>query len=274
MDIVVCVKQVPISASEGMDPSDHTVVREGVPLILNPADEQALEAGLGLVEACGGSVTVLSMGRLSARDMLSDIGKLGVDRLLLVNDPLFSGSDTFATSRILASVVKKHIPFDLIICGRRALDGETGQTGPELATLLCIPCITNVDSYTKLEEKDVIRCRRVHEEHMEIVDVHLPALLTIHETARLLRRPSLTSLRKAKSLSVDLVNNTSLQLDPAVIGLKGSPTRVVSVSSFQKKTRTCQFFEPKCEAVGKICGEIVRCAREEDADVQVDVADL
>ncbi len=255
MDIAVCMKQVPLSASEGMDSTTHTVIREGVGLIVNPADEHALEAAFTLASQTSGTVSAISMGRLTARDMLKDMGRLGVDRLVLVNDPAFAGSDTYVTAKILCRAITRHVRYDLIICGRRALDGETGQTGPELATMAGIPCITNV---TSIEVVDVgtVRCVRLLEEYRETVTVRLPALVTVCEGMNTLRKPSIATLRKARSVQVEILDNSQLMFEPGEVGLKGSPTTVESVKNLSKTTRTCRFLPTGSEST-KILGAVL-----------------
>ena len=223
MNILVCVKQVPAETDLGMD-ENGTLIRSGAQM-LNTADEAALEAGLRLKGA--GCVTVLTMGRETARPMLLECAQRGAGRLALLSDKAFAGSDTLATARALAAAVRLLGPFDLILCGRRAIDGETGQVPSALAALLDFPVVTNVTSLSADDAQAVVS--RLIETGMEQLNVPLPAVLSLTEYCYSLRLPSLAGMRAAREMSVEVLTLDSLSLDGAECGLSGSPTRVSRV---------------------------------------------
>lgn len=223
--VAVCMKQVPASASIGFDPDTNNLDRSGVATMINPADACALEAALALRDRTGCEVAVLTMGREGAAALLREAVECGATELYLISDPVFAGSDSYATATILAAALKYLGGVDLILCGRRAIDGETGQTGPELATLLSLPCVTNVVAM-ELPGEAMIRCTRLGDARSEKIEVSLPALLAISEGMNRLRPPSIAAMRKARGLSMKKINNRVLQLDVEKVGARGSFTRV------------------------------------------------
>ena len=142
MDIVVCIKQVPDTTEVKIDPKTNTLVRQGVPSIVNPFDKNAIEAGLRLKEKYGGRVTVVSMGPPQANDALKECLAMGADDAVLVSDRAFGGADTLATSYTLAATIRALGHFDVILCGKQAIDGDTAQVGPEMAEHLGITQLT------------------------------------------------------------------------------------------------------------------------------------
>ena len=157
MNIVVCIKQVPGTTEIKIDPETNTLVREGVQSIINPFDAYALEEGVRLRERYGGKVTTISMGPPQAEDALRETISLGADEAVLISDRAFAGSDTWATSYVLAAAVRKLAPFDLIICGERATDGDTGQVGPGVAAFLDLPVLTYVSGLRRVGNGVVVR---------------------------------------------------------------------------------------------------------------------
>ncbi|TWH47880.1 electron transfer flavoprotein subunit beta/FixA family protein [Sporomusa sp. KB1] len=241
MDILVCVKQVPDTSEIRIDPVTNTLIRSGVPSIVNPFDANALEAAVQLKEAHGGSVTVISMGPQQAKNALKECISLGADKAVLISDRLFGGSDTLATSYILANAIKKLGKFDLILCGKQAIDGDTGQVGPEIAEHLGIAQLTYV---AKLEVKgEVITVQREHDEGYEIVEAKLPAVVTVVKSINKPRYPSIKSKLAANKAVIDVITAADLpEINIEKIGLKGSPTKV-------KKT----FTPPRKESGVRIC---------------------
>ena len=231
MRLIVCMKQVPQSAAVEIDPRTHTLIRERTPQIVNPADANALEAALAIRDHMGGEISVLTMGKPSASSLLHQAAALGADHLYLINDNAFAGSDTYATATILCRAIEYIGGGDLILCGRRAIDGETGQVGPELGTLLSIPCVTNVMDIQC--DKQSMVCRRLVEDGEEIIRLPLPALITVCEGINHPRLPSIMGLKKAKGIKINTLSNTRLEIDTAKVGLLGSPTRVI-------RTHRCQ----------------------------------
>ena len=160
MEILVCIKQVPDTTEIRIDPETNTLIRTGVPSIMNPFDAYAVEQALQLKEMTDGRVTVVTMGPPQAKSILGDALAMGVDDAYLVTDRKFGGSDTLATSYILASVARKLGPFDVILCGKQAIDGDTGQVGPEMAEHLDIPQITYVSQGSSSEDCRDSGCNR------------------------------------------------------------------------------------------------------------------
>ncbi|MGE4283482.1 MAG: electron transfer flavoprotein subunit beta [Clostridia bacterium] len=226
---MVCAKQVPESQNAGINQTTNTVIRSGVPLMFNPADEHALEAALQIRDQLCAEVSVITMGQKSAQSLLRYAAALGADKLYLVSDKLYAGSDTYATSLILSRAIKYIGGADLVICGRRAFDGETGHVGPQLSIRLEIPCITNVISIDDCT-RTYIRCTRLTEEGSETVEFSLPAVITVCEGINHTRLPDILSLRKAQKIVAGEITNKNLALDIDVIGFGGSPTSVKRVT--------------------------------------------
>lgn len=227
MNIIVCIKQVPGTTQVKINPETNTLIREGVESIINPFDENAIEAALQLKEKYGGKVTVITMGPPQAANALKDSIALGVDETILVSDRAFAGSDTWATSYTLASTIKKIGQFDLIICGKQAIDGDTAQVGPGVAEFLNIPQVTFA---VNVEVNDgMLKVNRLLEDTNEIVQVKLPALITVVKQINTPRLPSFKGKMKAKSATVPSWGAKDINAEENKIGQKGSPTWVVKI---------------------------------------------
>lgn len=230
MNIIVCIKQVPDTEElqkVKVDPQTNTLVREGVPGIINPFDENAIEEALRLKEKKGGKVNVLSMGPSQAAESLRKALAMGVDEAVLLSDRLFAGSDTLATSYTLAMAIKRIGLFDLILLGKQAIDGDTAQVGPGLAEWLNLPQITYARKIEVNEDK--IRVERVLEDVFEVVESPLPVVVTVTKDINEPRYPSLRGLIRAKAEKISIWTAEDLPLDKRRIGLEGSPTQVVKV---------------------------------------------
>jgi len=230
MHIVVCIKQVPDTEElpkVKIDPKDNTIVREEVKNIINPFDENAIEEALRIKEKKSASVTAISMGPPQAEEALRRALAMGVDEAILISDPVFAGSDTWATSYVLSRAIKKLEHFDLILAGKQAIDGDTAQVGPGIAEWLGIPQLTYV---RKLEVKDgSIVAERALEDYFEVIETRLPALVTVTKEINEPRYPSLRGLLLAKKKEIPIWNNDYLKLPVDKVGLDGSPTRVIKV---------------------------------------------
>jgi len=226
LNILVCIKQVPDSTEILLD-DNNSLVRDFISQIINPADESALELALALKDKHGGSVSVMTMGKKKAEGMLRETASRGVDTLYLLNDRAFAGADTLATSRTLHAAIQKTGPFDLILCGRRSTDGETGQVGPELAALLNIPILTNATKFKV--EKENATILRLLEEGIETLTFSLPAVVTICEWSYPLRLPTILGLKRARVATIQRFRLSDLTISHEDCGLKGSPTRVTRV---------------------------------------------
>ena len=213
-DSLVCVKFV--------QQTDGTPGRT-----LNPADEAALAAALH--HRTTGKVTVLSMAPKSCEAGLRELLARGADKAVLLCDSHFAGSDSYATSGILAEAIRQLGPFGLIFCGRRAIDGETGQVPPALGTKLGLPCVTNVLDMEPRSD-GILHCRRLLEEGVEHLACQTPAVLSLCEYSYPSRAPSLSDLRRAKGKQVEHLDAAALGIDPSACGLAGSPTRVEQAS--------------------------------------------
>ena len=218
MKILVCVKQVPDTTEVRIDRETNTLQRQDVPSILNPFDRHALEEALRVKERCGGTVSVLTMGPLQAQEVLKECLALGADEAVLVSDKAFAGADTLATSRTLAAAIAKLQPAELIFCGKQAIDGDTAQVGPELAEHLNMAQITCV---SKLEvfpaERRLIAEREVEDGH-EVLELSLPAVLTVSKSLNEPRYPSIKGRLRANKTSIPILTLADLGLQAEETG--------------------------------------------------------
>ena len=226
--IVVCVKQVPDVAEIRIDEVKHTLIRSGVPSILNPFDEFAMEEALKIRERMGGEVTVITMGPLQAKEALFKCLAMGADRAILLSDPKFAGADTWATSRTLAMTIQK-IGFDLVICGMKAVDGETCQVGPEIAELLGIPHISYVKRLEINEDGKSLIAERMTEQGHQLVSCSIPCLLTATKALNVPRIPTLISQLAAKKKPIEIFTAENIDAQKEQVGLPGSRTHVLKV---------------------------------------------
>ena len=236
MRILICLKQVP-DTTEVKLTGDLTLEREFVAQVLNPADESALELGLELKEKHGGTVTVLTMGPKRAEGMLREALSRGADEAVLMTSPRFAGADTLVTAYCLAEAEKALGGFDLILCGRRAVDGETGQVGPMVAALLERPCVVNATEGEIAE--GCLRALQLTEAGSQEWKAPLPAVMTLCEWSHALRLPTISGLRRAAQADVQFCEPEDLGIDPATCGLKASPTRVTHISARPVGVRPC-----------------------------------
>ena len=226
MKIVVCIKQVPDTTEVMIDEETNTLIRTGIPLIINPDDKSGIEAALVLREQLPGStVTVVSMGPPQAEMALREALSMGCDDAILVSGPQFGGSDTLATSTILAAALQK-IGYDLLITGRQAIDGDTAQVGPQIAEHLGIPQVSYVEDIKP--DGDSLIVLRQFEDRYHRIRVKLPCLLTVLAELAQPRYMTVGGISQAKDEEVKIMNFSALEdtLDPTAIGLKGSPTTV------------------------------------------------
>lgn len=224
MNIVVCVKQVPDTTEVKIDPVTNTLIRQGVPSIVNPFDKNAVEAALQLKEKHGGTVTVVSMGPPQAKEALKECLAMGADEAILLSDRAFGGADTLATSHTLAAGIKKLENVDIILCGKQAIDGDTAQVGPEIAEHLGISQITYV---AKIEvEGKTVRVEREHEEGYEVIEASMPVVMTVVKSINEPRYPTIKGTMKANRREIPTWTAQDITIDEKVIGLKGSPTQV------------------------------------------------
>jgi electron transfer flavoprotein alpha/beta subunit len=227
MNIVVCIKQVPDTAEVRINPDTGTLIREGVPSIINPFDMHAIEAGLQMKEKVGGKVSVLTMGPPQAETALREAVAMGADEAVLLSDRAFAGSDTWATSFTLSKAIGK-MGADVIICGKQAIDGDTAQVGPETAEFLNIPHISYV---RKIEEVSCnsIKVQRMMDEGYDVVEAAFPVLITVVRELNEPRLPSLKGKMAAKKAEIKKWSSADIMADENDLGLKGSPTQVKNI---------------------------------------------
>ena len=230
MKILVPIKQVPESSNVKMDPATGTVIRSGVETVVNPLDLYAIETALRLREQYGGEVTALSMGPPSAMRVLKEAAAMGCDSCALLSDKRFGGADTWATSYTLSQGTKKLGPFDIIITGERATDGDTAQVGPGLAAWLGIPALTYVSKIEKIAGNR-IRLERLVEEGYEMLDAPLPCLITVVKEIAVPRLPTLKGKIRSREMDIPVFTADDLDVKADYLGLKGSPTRVVKIET-------------------------------------------
>lgn len=228
MDIIVCIKQVPDTSDVKINPETNTLMREGVPSIINPFDENAIEAALQLRDKYNGNVTVISMGPPQVEAALREAIAYGVDNTLLVTDRVFAGSDTWATSYALAKSIETFGKYDIIFFGKQAIDGDTAQVGPGVAEFLKIPVLTFVKKIVGVTDGK-ITVERALEDGYEIIEATLPVAITVVKEINSIRMPSLKGKMKAKSAVIDRLSAQDMNADVARCGLNGSPTQVVKI---------------------------------------------
>lgn len=231
MEILVCVKQVLDTEELKVDAATGKI-KDGVPTVLNPYDKNAVEAAVQLKEVVGGTVTVVSMGSDKAKAVLKESVSVGADKAVLISDPAFEGSDSYATSTILAEAIKKLGQFDLVICGNQATDTDAGQVGAQIAEQLGIPQVTYVD---KIEAKDnALVVNRDTDDGVEVVEVQLPALVTVLDTINEPRLATIKTKMAANKAKIDVLTAVDLGIDAAAVGA-GSPTKVVKTFAPPKR---------------------------------------
>lgn len=224
MNIVVCLKQVPDTNEVRIDPITGTLIREGVPSIINPDDKNALEEALRLKDNHGAHVTIISMGPPQAEVALREALAMGADEAILVSDRAFAGADTLATSNALAATLRK-LDYDIIFAGRQAIDGDTAQVGPEIAEHLNIAQITYVEKVEIIQGG--LKVRKAWEDGYEDIEVKTPVLLTAIQE---LNEPRYMNIKNIfdmyQNKEVKVWNADYIEADKALLGLKGSPTKV------------------------------------------------
>lgn len=233
MKIVVCIKQVPDTAEVRINPETNTLIRDGVPSIINPYDMHAIEAGLQLREKLGGRVTALTMGPPQAEAALREAISMGVDDAALLTDRAFAGSDTWATAYTLAKAIE-YLGADVIICGKQAIDGDTAQVGPEMAEFLDIPHIAYIRKIDEIRDDRII-VQRLMDDGYDVMESSLPVLLTVVRELNVPRMPSLKGKMAAKKAEIKKLKASDLKAEEESLGLKGSPTQVRNIFAPEAK---------------------------------------
>lgn len=234
LNIVVCMKQVPDTTEVRINPETNTLIRDGVESIINPFDAYAIEEGVRICERLGGGkVTVLSMGPPQVEASLREAISVGADDAILLSDRAFAGADTWATSYTLAAALKK-IGADLIITGKQAIDGDTAQVGPGIAVHLDLPQVCYVSKVREIDKEKAVVERLLEDGH-EVVEVQLPAVMTVVKEINEPRLPSLKGKMKAKKAEITVWTAADLEADAESLGLTGSPTQVSKIFSPPKR---------------------------------------
>lgn len=254
MKIVVCIKQVPDTTEIKINPVTGTLIRDGVPSIMNPDDKGGLEVALQLKDQFGAHVTVITMGPPQAEAILREAFAMGVDRAILLTDRKFAGADTLATSNAIAGALRV-IEHDLVITGRQAIDGDTAQVGPQMAEHLDIPQISYVAG-VEYDGKNLLTVKKETEEGYEMLEVETPCLLTVLASAFKPRYMSVEGIVDAFDKEIEIWGADKIDVDEAKLGLKGSPTKVNK--AFTKGTKQAgQLYEVEAEeAVGIIISKL------------------
>jgi electron transfer flavoprotein beta subunit len=257
MKIIVCVKQVPDAKDVRLDPKTNTMAREGVESIMNPFDRHALEAAVTLKEQYGGAVIAITMGPPQAEATLRDAVSCGADEGILVSDRAFAGADTWATSYTLAKAIETLGEFDLIICGKQAIDGDTAQVGPGLAQRLDLPYVAYARKISECVD-GVIRLERLMDDGYDEVEMQMPALLTVVKEINEPRVPSLKGKMKAKKMQATVLTAADIGADPECLGLRGSTTQVVKVFSPQFTAEKCMLTGTVDEQVDLLLAKLAK----------------
>ena len=222
-NLIVCIKQVPDTTEIKINPVTGTLIRDGVPSIMNPDDKGGLELALSLKDKYGANVTVITMGPPQAELILREAFAMGADRAILLTDRKFAGADTLATSHALAGALKT-LDYDLIIAGRQAIDGDTAQVGPQMAEHLGLPQVSYVAGFDVKDGKFIVK--KETEEGYQILEVEGPALLTVLASAYKARYMSVPGIVDAYSKEIEIWGADKIDVEESKLGLKGSPTRV------------------------------------------------
>jgi electron transfer flavoprotein alpha subunit len=256
--IVVCIKQVPDSAALHIDSVTHTLRRSGAPAIVNPFDLPAIEEGLRLREQVGGTLTVLTMGPPQAESALRETLARGADAAVLLSDASFAGSDTWATSLVLAAAIRKLGGADAILCGRQATDGDTAQVGPAVAAQLGLPLLAWVGEILSADAAG-ITVQRMLDDGLETLRTAYPCVLTIGRQMHPVRLACLSRHLEAQRIPIVRWGAADLGLPPSTVGLPGSPTRVVRLFA-PERTHTCEMLTGPHDEVVKQLWQCIQTA--------------
>lgn len=253
MKIVVCLKQVPDTTVVKIDPKTGTLIRDGVPSIINPEDKHALEAALQIKDNYGAHVTVISMGPPQAKNALREALCMGADEAILLTDRAFGGADTLATSKTIAAAIRE-LEYDIIFAGRQAIDGDTAQVGPEIAEHLNVPQVTYVQD-VKVDEDGLI-VNRALEDGYELIKVKTPVLLTAIEELNHPRYMNVQYVFDTVDKEVKMMTAADIDVPVEELGLKGSPTKVKKSMTKEAKGAGEIIKESAPEAVAYVLGKL------------------
>jgi len=272
MHIVVCIKQVPDSTQIRVHPVTNTIMRQGVPAIVNPYDLYALEEALRLKDRYRGRVTALCMGPSQAEVALRKALAFGADEAILLTDRAFAGADTLATSYALAAAISeihKGLAVDLVFAGKQTIDGDTAQVGPGIATRLGMQLLTYVSQIGELDlEAREVTVHRRSEGGVQVLKTRLPALITVLEGINEMRFATLTDMFRAARYPLTIWNKEDAHIeDVTKIGLKGSPTAVSKVFAPVNRTKRAQIIETQSGQAADLTATLVAKLFSQHADV-------
>ncbi|HVP18730.1 MAG TPA: electron transfer flavoprotein subunit beta/FixA family protein [Spirochaetia bacterium] len=255
MKVIVCIKQVPDTTNVRINPETNTLVREGVQSIINPFDVYALEEGVRLKEKHGGTVTVMTMGPPQAESALRDALALGADNAYLVSDRALAGADTLATAYALACAIRKLGGADVILMGRQAIDGDTGQVGPGVAENLGISHVTDIRKIEEITDSRII-VERLLEDGYARLATRLPVVLTVVKEINIPRLPSLKGKLAAKKAQVPVLKAGDIDAEVERLGLNGSPTQVMRIFTPTRPSGGKKFTGDAAATVGALLSEL------------------
>jgi len=253
--IVVCIKQVPDTTNVRINPETNTLVREGVASIINPFDVYAIEEALRLKEVHGGTAAVVSMGPPQAAEALREAVSLGIDEAYLVSDKAFAGSDTLATAYALSCAIRKLGGADVILMGRQAIDGDTGQVGPGVAENLGLPHVTDIRKIEEIAGGRIV-VERLLEEGYARIAARLPIVLTVVKEINEPRLPSLKGKMAARKKEIPVLKAAEIEADPERLGLNGSPTQVMRIFTPPKPSGGKKFTGEPAQTVPQLLAEL------------------
>jgi electron transfer flavoprotein beta subunit len=269
LKIIVCIKQVPDTTNVRIDPETNTLIREGVESIINPFDEYALEEGIRLQEEYGGETNALSMGPPQVENALRDTLSMGMQNAYLLCDRAFAGADTLATGYTLAAGIRKLGGADIILMGRQAIDGDTGQVGPGVAENLGIPHITDIKKIERIDEDGTLIAQRALEDGYVRLKTRLPVVLTVVKEINEPRLPSLKTKMQARKKEIKIWNKDDLEIDTDRLGLNGSPTWVTKIFTPPASQKGMLFTGEKSEAVAALLKELRQAGIEPDKNRRI-----
>jgi electron transfer flavoprotein beta subunit len=229
MNIIVCIKQVPSTTNIKIDYKTGRLIRDGVESVINSFDECALEEGVKIKEKTSGKVTVITMGPPQAEFILREAISRGADDAILVSDKAFGGADTLATAYTLSLAIKSIGNYQIIVCGKQASDGDTGQVGPGIAEMLNIPHISYVKKIELVDNNNLIRVERVMEDGYDLIESQIPVLLTVVKEINSPRMASLKNKLISRKSVIKIFNAKGIGAELSKIGIDGSPTNVLKI---------------------------------------------
>ena len=256
MKVVVCAKQVPNTNEVKINPKTGTLIRDGVESILNPDDDNALEAALQMKDGnADTTVTVITMGPPQAKEVLVECMAKGADDSVLLSSRAFGGADTWATSNTIAGAIKRIADYDIIFAGRQAIDGDTAQVGPQIAEKLGIPQVTYVERIISCNGKEVT-VRRQLEDGYEVIQVPMPCLLTVVKELNKPRYMSVKGIYEAYEKDITVWNENDIPVRADEIGINASPTKVFRSFTPDPKGKGIMIEGTPKEAAAKVIGEL------------------